>query len=63
MLIRKIMPHIKCINAKYPGSNINRFSLTLEQIPWEFNLINYNPPEYNSEILLNKPWADPPLGI
>lgn len=54
--------HKNCVNNFYPFSEIKRFPLTADQIPWSYNFSTYNPSEYNSKVILNKPWADPPLG-
>lgn len=56
------MIHVKCRTGTYPFSEVKRLILTDEQVPWDFNLENYAPPEYNSKNLINKPWADPLLG-
>lgn len=61
MSLSKII-HANCINKYYPFCEIKRLPLTREQIPWTFSFSSYNPPEYNSKVLINKPWADPPLG-
>ncbi|CAG9817838.1 unnamed protein product [Phaedon cochleariae] len=55
------MFHEKCRNTVYPFSKVIRSSVTDEQVPWSFPWNSYDPPEYNSQVLLNKPWADPPL--
>lgn len=54
--------HKNCINNLYPFSEVIRFRLNFDEILWCYDLPNYNPPEYNSDVLLNKSWADPPLG-
>lgn len=59
----KTLLHSNCINNIYPFSEIKRYPLNREQIPWSFVFPEYNPPDYNSKVLLNKLWADPPIGI
>ncbi|XP_044253649.1 ADP-ribose pyrophosphatase, mitochondrial [Tribolium madens] len=54
------MVHIKCRTGLYPFSEIRRFVLTDAQIPWAVPVENYSPPDYDSPVLHNKPWADPP---
>lgn len=61
MSLGKIL-HKNCINNVYPFGEIKRFPLTNEEIPWSYVFSSYNPPEYSSKGLLNKPWADPPIG-
>lgn len=58
MLFRKMI-HSKCRNAKYPFSEIQRFPLPDDLVPWSSSSKNYQPIEYNSPVLRNKPWADP----
>lgn len=59
MLIIRRMVHFKCRNKKYPFSEIQRFPVTDEQVPWSFSFDDYHPQEYTSPVLKNKPWADP----
>lgn len=61
MAVNKII-HSKCINNIYPFSNIQRLFVSDENIPWSALMKDYNPPEYNSPSLKNKPWADLDLG-
>lgn len=56
------MVHTKCRNGNYPFSRIKRVVLPDEHVSWSVQLSNYDPPEYNSKALVNKPWADPNLG-
>ncbi|GJQ72026.1 hypothetical protein Trydic_g3128 [Trypoxylus dichotomus] len=53
------MIHFKCRNRNYPFSEIQRFAVTNDQVPWTFQFQNYQPVEYTSPVLKNKPWADP----
>lgn len=54
----RILKHIKCRNAIYPGSSIERFPTSDSSLEWEVSDVNYNPHFYESPVLLNKPWAD-----
>lgn len=54
--------HFKCRNNKYPFGNVQRLFTAEESVPWEICLKDYNPPEYNSSSLKNKPWADLEIG-
>ncbi|XP_072376575.1 ADP-ribose pyrophosphatase, mitochondrial [Diabrotica undecimpunctata] len=60
-MLLKRMVHIKCRDIFYPLSEVKRFQIKDEQVPWSVTLNEYDPPEYNSKVLINKPWADPPL--
>ncbi|ENN71170.1 hypothetical protein D910_06592 [Dendroctonus ponderosae] len=53
--------HSKCRGALYPLSNIKRLPFPDELVPWLVEFKNYDPPEYESKVLINKPWADPPI--
>ncbi|KAJ8972673.1 hypothetical protein NQ317_001693 [Molorchus minor] len=55
------MVHTKCRGGTYPFSDIKRFVFPDEKVPWDIDFKDYNPPDYDSKGLLNKPWADPPL--
>lgn len=61
MILRR-MVHTKCRGGSYPFSKVERLVLSDDQVPWGVKFLDYNPPEYNSKVLLNKPWADPPIG-
>jgi ADP-ribose pyrophosphatase len=54
------MVHVKCRSGLYPFSEIRRFAISDDQVPWAVLVENYSPPHYNSPVLQNKPWADPP---
>ncbi|CAG9773949.1 unnamed protein product [Ceutorhynchus assimilis] len=58
-LIKKM--HSKCRSETYPFSEIKRLIFPQNLIPWSVQFEDYNPPEYESSVLLNKPWADPPI--
>ncbi|KAG5890719.1 hypothetical protein JTB14_026025 [Gonioctena quinquepunctata] len=55
------MIHSKCRNGIYQHSGIERASVPDDFVSWNVIWENYDPPEYNAEVLLNKPWADPPI--
>ncbi|KRT79680.1 hypothetical protein AMK59_7182, partial [Oryctes borbonicus] len=59
LMILRRMIHFKCRNTKYPFSEVQRSLVTDDQVPWTFQFKNYQPVEYNSWVLKNKPWADP----
>ncbi|CAH1107185.1 unnamed protein product [Psylliodes chrysocephalus] len=61
VMLLKRMVHTKCRATKYPFSEVTRFKISDEQVPWTVCVPEYDPPEYNSKVLMNKPWADPPL--
>lgn len=61
MSLRK-MVHIKCRGGRYPFAEVERLIFPDDQVPWDVKFLDYNPPEYNSKAILNKPWADPPIG-
>ncbi|XP_044753229.1 ADP-ribose pyrophosphatase, mitochondrial [Coccinella septempunctata] len=52
------MVHKKCRSPKYPFGDATRLPISDEEVPWNVK-ISYNPPEYESPGLKNKPWADP----
>lgn len=56
------MMHSKCRGDTYPLSNIKRLAFADKLVPWFMEFEDYNPPEYEAKVLLNKPWADPPIG-
>ncbi|VEN35030.1 unnamed protein product [Callosobruchus maculatus] len=61
-MILKKMVHTKCRGQAYPFSEVKRLLFSDDLVAWSKHFPDYNPPEYNSKSLLNKPWADPPLG-
>lgn len=52
------MVHFKCRNTVYPFSKIQRLFVHDQAVSWQIPLEKYDPPEYNSPNLTNKPWAD-----
>lgn len=61
MILRK-MVHIKCRNNTYPFSAMKRLHFSDDQVPWDVDFKEYDPPEYNSKALIGKLWADPQIG-
>ncbi|XP_050304005.1 ADP-ribose pyrophosphatase, mitochondrial isoform X2 [Anthonomus grandis grandis] len=63
MLLTKniIKMHSKCRGDLYPFGGIKRFHVPDELVSWSTRFNDYSPPEYESPVLQNKPWADPPL--
>ncbi|KAF5290492.1 hypothetical protein FQA39_LY03596 [Lamprigera yunnana] len=51
--------HIKCRSNYYPFGGVRRFIFADSLVPWNVSCDDYDPPEYNSPHLTNKPWADP----
>uniref|UniRef100_T1GDY3 Uncharacterized protein n=1 Tax=Megaselia scalaris TaxID=36166 RepID=T1GDY3_MEGSC len=56
-----VFVHRNCVNARYPFSRFQRFTLEADQVPWTRTLANYCPPDYTSEGIHGKPWADPDI--
>ncbi|KAL3273030.1 hypothetical protein HHI36_014486 [Cryptolaemus montrouzieri] len=52
------MVHKKSRSIIYPFGNVKRVLLSDDQVPWSTK-ISYDPLEYESLNLKNKPWADP----
>lgn len=55
------MIHHKCIKGLYPSSNILRYEIPEDKVPWSVEFEEYQPEEYNSPVLIGKPWADPEI--
>lgn len=55
------MLHQKCTQGLYPASNIKRFAVTEEKIPWTVEYLEYKPVAYTAAVLQGKPWADPDI--
>lgn len=56
----RILTNKKCRNANYPRSEKPRFKVPDEYVKWETHFAPYDPPDYTSEGVNGKPWADPP---
>lgn len=55
------MLHQKCTQGLYPSSNIKRFTVPEEKIPWTVEYPEYKPVAYTAAALQGKPWADPDI--
>lgn len=55
------MIHEKCTQGLYPLSEVQRFSVPKDKIPWNVEYQNYEPVDYTSPTIKNKGWADPDL--
>ena len=51
--------HICCRNSLYPRSNVQRFPVPDEYVPWSVEYKNYKPEFYESQSLTGTEWADP----
>jgi ADP-ribose pyrophosphatase len=52
--------HVKCRNAVYPQSKVQRFSVPDDKVDWAAAFPEYKPVKYTAEKVLQKPvWADP----
>ncbi|XP_017876910.1 ADP-ribose pyrophosphatase, mitochondrial [Ceratina calcarata] len=56
------MIHHKCRLGFYSTSNVKRFEVTEDKVPWDVEYPEYKPVEYTSPVLKGKPWADPEIG-
>lgn len=54
--------HSKCRGGNYPFTDIQRVIIPDNLVPWFVEFKDYSPTEYESKTLINKPWADPPIG-
>ena len=55
------MIHQNCIRGLYPSSNVQRFDVPENKVPWSVEFPEYEPNEFNSPALKGKPWADPEI--
>lgn len=55
------MIHQKCRQGIYPLSNIKRFDVPEDKVPWSTEFSNYDPVSYTAPGIQNKPWADPAI--
>ena len=53
--------HQKCRQDFYPSSNVKRFTVPNEKIPWTVEYPEYKPVVYTAAALKNKSWADPEI--
>lgn len=54
--------HYKCRSHLYPRSNVERFPVPDDKVPWSAEFIEYNPTNYTSPSIEGKPWADQEIG-
>lgn len=55
--------HFRCRGGVYPTSDIQRFVIKDDVVPWNVTVDTYDPPSFNSPKILNQPWADPEIGV
>lgn len=55
------MLHQKCRQDLYPFSNVKRFAVPEERIPWTVDYPEYKPVAYTATVVKGKPWADPEI--
>ncbi|CAN7997488.1 unnamed protein product, partial [Ixodes hexagonus] len=53
--------HIKCRNALYPATTVQRFNVPDDKVDWSVNWPDYRPPSFSITGLKSRPWADPEL--
>ncbi|XP_078033549.1 ADP-ribose pyrophosphatase, mitochondrial isoform X1 [Augochlora pura] len=56
------MMHYKCREVFYASSNIKRFEVPEDKVPWNVEFSKYKPVKYTASVLSGKPWADPEIG-
>ncbi|KZC09975.1 ADP-ribose pyrophosphatase, mitochondrial [Dufourea novaeangliae] len=56
------MMHYKCRQSFYPSSNIKRFEVPENKVPWDIEYPEYKPAQHTASVLKDKPWADPEIG-
>ncbi|XP_076636109.1 ADP-ribose pyrophosphatase, mitochondrial [Colletes latitarsis] len=55
------MMHYKCRQGIYPSSNVKRFEVPEDKVPWNVDFPEYEPVKYTASVLEGKPWADPEI--
>ncbi|CAG0889741.1 unnamed protein product [Darwinula stevensoni] len=55
--------HTKCRNSSYPRSSVQRFPVPDEKVSWCASWPDYKPVSYTSPDILDKPFADPEIGV
>ncbi len=55
--------HVKCRNQPYVDKlkNIERFHVPDDKVDWKVTWDKYSPPEYTSERVIGREWADPDI--
>ncbi|XP_013110820.2 putative nudix hydrolase 6 [Stomoxys calcitrans] len=60
-LIATMIRHTTCRNNVYPRSDVKRFSVPDEKLPWSVIYTGYEPPSYTAPHINGQIWADPDL--
>lgn len=55
------MLHQKCRQGIYPLSNVKRFEVVDEKIPWTVEYPEYKPVTYTAPTVQGKLWSDPEI--
>ncbi|KAL3836664.1 hypothetical protein ACJMK2_022086 [Sinanodonta woodiana] len=59
MLEGQVKVHSRSRTSPYPGTDLHRFEVPNEKVPWDVAFPGYDPPSYVSpEVLKNPDWAD-----
>ncbi|KAK3605981.1 hypothetical protein CHS0354_019660 [Potamilus streckersoni] len=59
MLEGQVKVHTRSRTSPYPGTNIHRFEVPNDKVPWDVEFLGYDPPSYISPELSDNPnWAD-----
>lgn len=53
--------HVTCRNNVYPRSNVKRFPVPDDCVPWSVTLSGYDPPSYTAVHINGQVWADPEM--
>ncbi|XP_076650855.1 ADP-ribose pyrophosphatase, mitochondrial [Halictus rubicundus] len=56
------MMHYKCRQVFYASSNVKRFEVPENKVPWTVEFLKYKPVKHTASVLRGKPWADPEIG-
>lgn len=56
------MIHHKCRQAFYASSNVKRFEVPENKVPWNVEFFKYKPVKYTASVVAGKPWADSEIG-
>ncbi|XP_064607537.1 transient receptor potential cation channel subfamily M member-like 2 isoform X2 [Liolophura sinensis] len=60
-LDKNSLVHTKSRSSPYPGTEIHRFEVPEEKVPWQVEFPEYKPPFYTAQtVLQTPPWADEP---
>lgn len=53
-----MIKHIVCRNSFYSTTQIKRFFVPDDKIPWSTSYADYSPVKFESDVLKGKNWAD-----